>query len=90
MTNIVRQQRDEMWEKLLKETENTYKNSELFWKKIRNLMSTEMSTKIPYLLDPNGTKLTTEEEQANEFRRYLGNIFNISREENNQLCPVTQ
>lgn len=90
ITYIVRRQSDKMWEELIQKTETLYKNPDQFWKRIRNLMGTETTSDIPYLLNPNGVKLTTDAEKANEFRRHLRNVFNISREENANFCPDTQ
>lgn len=90
MSEILKQQRNEIWNELLNKTEALYREPDKFWKQIRNLMGSETSANIPYLLNPNGEKLTTDAEQAEEFRRHLRNTFNISREENDQFCQETQ
>lgn len=84
----MKRQGDELWEELLQKTENSYKQPQIFWNEIRRLMGTDTNN-MAYLLDPQGNKLTTDEAKANEFRRHLQNIFQIS-DENNAFCQQTQ
>lgn len=90
LTELISQQRDQMWDELLKKTESVYKQPDQFWKQVRQLSGSETTGKISYLLDPHGTKLYTSEHQANEFKRHLSNIFRISPEENQDFCPDTE
>lgn len=89
MASIMKDQSEKYWQELLKKTEKTYKQPHIFWKEIRRLMGTEQNN-TTYLLDPQGTKLITDEDKANEFRRHLKNIFQITEEENNNFCHQTQ
>lgn len=90
ITNIAKQQRDRLWEELIAKTEQLYTQPEQFWRQIRQLSGTESDNKISYLLDPNGNKLSTDETQANEFKRHLSNIFHINQEDNDNFCQDTQ
>lgn len=90
LNDIIKQQRNEMWEELIAKTESSYRDPEVFWRQIRRLSGTETTNSIPYLLDPNGHKLVTDETQAHEFQRHLSNIFNITEEENQHFCQDTQ
>lgn len=89
MATVMKNQREKFWEELLKKTESTYKQPQIFWNEIRRLLGSN-SENTPYLLNPNGGKLQTDEEKANEFRRHLINIFQISEEENNNFCEQKQ
>lgn len=85
MANVMKKQREEHWEELLRRTEKTYKQPQIFWDEIRRLMGTD-SNEMPYLLDNQGNKLTSDQAKADEFRRHLENIFQISNEENASFC----
>lgn len=89
LQRILKVHHDQLWEDILQQTERTYRDPEQFWRKIKKLMGTD-TDKITYLLDPHGTKLITTETQANEFRRHLKNIFQITPEENLDFCNETQ
>lgn len=86
---IMKQSNDRLWEDLLQNTERQYTNPEVFWRQIKQLMGTDTNN-IPYLLDPNGRKLTKPDQQANEFRRHLERTFQITAEENANFCPETE
>lgn len=85
----MKENQDKLWEDLLRNTDREYRNPEVFWKQIKRLMGTNTNS-ITYLLDPNGNKLTSPEQQANEFRRHLERTFNISEAENADFCMDTQ
>lgn len=89
LTELLKQQRNIMWEELLNNTEKQYNDPAKFWKQIKRLMGTD-SGNISYILDPHGNKLTSAEAQANEFCRHLQNTFAISREDNANFCQDTQ
>lgn len=85
----MKQNQNVLWDELINKTDRVYNNPEHFWKQIKQLMGMDTSN-IPYLLDPDGNKLTTAERQAQEFRRHLGKTFSISDEENLDFCLDTQ
>lgn len=89
MASIMKEQGEKYWEKLLQNTEKTYRQPQIFWKEIRKLMGMD-SNSTPYILDPQGNKLTSDEDIANEFRRHLKNTFQITEEDNNNFCQRTQ
>lgn len=89
LREIMKKNQNDLWDDILRKTENEYKNPETFWRTIKNLMGTDTS-RITYLIDPQGNKLVTPEQQTNEFKRHLERIFNISDEENNDFCQATQ
>lgn len=89
LAKIMKDQNEKHWEELLKTTERSYKQPQIFWKQIRRLMGTEPNN-TPYLIDSQGNKLTTDEAKANEFRRHLINTFQITDEDNNSFCQQTQ
>lgn len=89
LTAISSQNKDLMWAELLAKTEHSHKDPTKFWKNIKTLLGSE-TEHITYLLDPHGVRLTTAEQQANEFSRHLRNTFQIPREDNQNFCQETQ
>lgn len=74
------------WEELIAKTQRNYRNPEMFWKDIRRMMGND-SEEIKYILGDNGEKLTKPSEQAEQFKRFWLNVFQISDIENQDFCP---
>lgn len=76
--------RNENWNKIISETDINHRNPDIFWSNIKRLMGYSREG-MKYLLDPNGTELTTAE-QVNEFRRVWSKVYEINDAENADFC----
>lgn len=84
-----RQMRDDHWNNLITSVDNQYKHPDKFWASIKRLMGSD-NEQTKYLLDPNGRKLTTAEDQATEFKRVWGRIYRITENENADFCTENE
>lgn len=80
--------RNKNWEEKITNTEASHNNPSKFWQNIKQLMGSN-STPIPYILNTNGEKITSEAEQEEIFRNHFKQIYKISDEEQRQYCQET-
>lgn len=81
--------RQENWNNLILNTDIQHGNPEAFWKNVKNMMGTTKEN-IVYLLDPQGNKLKTQEEQVAEFKRVWSKVYNMTANENADFCQQTE